>query len=322
MDLENTAMRMIIVVAIIFVLSTSYLQGIENARPPIIPKTILITNDPGPSAIKIEPPRESENGWEWPEISIELMGKYNTELDKDVEVQPIMFFNGKEKKTNPFTLGKDAEFQATPTAKNIVTQMGPITCQDLSVGQIDSKDSSKGAEVTADINMKPGSKLMLKPSDPSMPNFTLALTNLGMWKGESLSEKLKNTFKCGGTFEIECQERTYNFNLFDMEEACSEGNIAKCQQTAYMCNSTVTITGKRMNCENGFASVKVSIELHNYNMIFPVGERLKLAFFKNSECVKQLNSVHEMRIACQADYLGDTLYFTGKIVSTPEGYCP
>ncbi|MBI4170126.1 MAG: hypothetical protein HY514_00385 [Candidatus Aenigmarchaeota archaeon] len=314
MDLDNTIIRLILVVIIVFVMSTAYLIGLENARPPAFPKVIVLTNIPDAASIRIDRPQETEQGWEWPHIQMSIDVKYSTELKENLEVVPIMTFNGEEKKatvvngqqesaTFPMTK-ENPEFSGSIKVDNIVTKEGPIFC---------------GAPVSDIRDFKPGTKYLFQPPDGRHPNFTLQLIDISKGKGEKLSEKLQSN--CGETFVIECYNRLYLFDLFQMDDVCKNGLVERCEKSISLCNSTITITGNRIDCSRQEADITINSELHTFDKVFEVGEVVGVTFFKKSPCVDQLESVKEMRRNCGSDFLGGTYYFKDGIPSRAENKC-
>lgn len=302
----------ILIIALgVFLLITTFLfGGTQEARPPELPKAVIVLNGPDASKIEIGSVLKEQDGCEWSYIKVPIVAKYSAELKpgEKIDVVPFILFRGHEVKalveggTGPemFSLTQDnPEFSGTLKIEHIVTSDRPVT-----YGSLDNE-------------MKEGDKVLFE-NKASGINFTLKLADIGYHKGSSISEKLKNMNVCGGTFELECYDRQYNFDLFPMNLCEETGLLDKCQIViTNMCKSTVTITGREGDwCGAKTAKASFGSELGKLETPFEVGERIGVVFL-NESCAKDfsiMGSIEELEQECSGQEFLGRYYFTGGIV--------
>lgn len=319
----SLVLRLIIAVVLIFIISTFYLEAAQLGKPPELPKVIYIVNSPDKTSISIDSPVGTENP-DWPMIEIEIKAEYSAALKPEDKLNVLSVITFKEVDKKAKIVNKDGSEVET----FILTKENPKFSGKIRVRGITTKESPiRCGKINQDNELNEGDIIFIAEGMESGGikneiNFTLKLLDLGTFKGGSLSEKWRNRDVCGGTFELECYDRFYTFDLLDESKCAQTGLMEPCQKVISLCNTTVTLTAGTIECRQPrMARVTFEVEGGRKYKTFPGGERVGLTFFKNTECVKNLNSIKDMKFECSTDFLGGTYYFTGGLVGSSANGC-
>ncbi len=314
---------LIVAFAVLALFVLFYTQNIQATEQPKIPKSIVVTNNSGVDAIRIEKPDRVPGGWEWPLIEIGITAKYSADLKEgeQVDVVPFVIFNGREQKAlfierdvprevpkEFFTLTKQQDMAAgTVRATSLVTKDGPVA-----YGVLDNEN-----------RLNVGDKLIFAakgtvPNNNNEINFTLKLDGVDLSTLDAIKDisTLDIGRSCKGTFHVECYNRLYTLDLFG-EQACEgTGLLNKCQAVIEMCNTTVTITNRKVSCSERWACVTFSTEPGRQFKVFETGEKPSVAFFKKkcADRYDQLGSLENLKLVCdRTEFLGQ-YKFTGDVI--------
>jgi hypothetical protein len=326
MDPEETVIIFIIFLAVILLVFASGLPA-GTIKTPHVPQVVLLTNQP---EIEIEANTVAKDrngqGCSWGSIKIPIKVKFSTNPSSPIKVQPLVLFHGKtfrpyvEKVGETFDLpGDNPQFDGVLLLTDIVTSEPPIKINPI-VGSGDFKP----IDLNTDFNLRQNEKAFLQTR--SGVNYTIKLTDISKGKGESVSEKISNWNVCAGTFEVECSDKLYSFDLFPIDTYCKNGILTACQKIISMCNNTLTIeTGagrSPIDCAAKTATIVVEIEEENpYARPFPVGEQFGLAFFRvtDTHCIDSYETIKELKSECNSDYLGGPYDVTGPVYPYASG---
>jgi len=289
----NTILGFILAVAIILVLSGFFVLSGQD-RPPDVPRQIILNTVPGPSSIAISDPYKNADGsWSYASITIPADMKFSAKLGvgEQYNVIAMVSFKGADRRAkingqDSFIFDADTTGTQNIVATDFQSMDPPMDC---------------GYENQDNTILKGQT---LKITTGGLTSYTLKLTDL-----------IKSSGNCLGKFDIECASRSYIVSLFAVGDACTKGDLSKCQAVIPdMCNNTITLTGQAMDCLGGSAKVTVNFEApHNYDYPYIIGEDVGLTFFNNTQCISQRNTLQSMVLDCPDARLSSTFALKGPI---------
>ena len=320
MDPEETSIAFIIFLAVILLVFASGLPA-SIIKTPHVPQVVLLTNQPeieiDENTVHKDP---NGQGCKWGRITIPIKVKFSANPGSPIEVQPFVLFHGKtfrpyvdNKVGEIFDLsGDNPQFDGILSLTDIITSEPPI----------------KTGPFNNNFDLKQGEKAFLQllyrenSPDKNEVNYTIKLTDISKGKGESVSEKISNWNVCAGTFEVECSDKLYSFDLFPIDTYCNKGVLTACQKVITMCNNTLTFEGLNMYCSDKTANIVIRMQDESpYARPFPVGEQFGLAFFRvtDTHCIDSYETIKELKSECNSDYLGGPYDVTGPVYPSASG---